>query len=234
MNHNECQLYHVEEIIDDCMITAPIKKSKQIKNPFNNHRYAHAEKDGKHGNRSSQDIIDDDSNSDIYYYDHQKMIQNISKVSRIPQCALTRLWPWKVAEDILHEIASNKSLHGLWKSLPPSSGRCIIKSKEECKDSSFKVHQHQSIRYYIDRSQFDPVSFSFWVAANLPLSESEKLHVLEVNHIERLRFLLDKLIKHRHTIRYIKCKHCGSKIAKTDDLFTVAGAEGTSGAYGKS
>ena len=55
-----------------------------------------------------------------------------------------------------------------------------------------------------------------------------------MNHVERLRYLLEKIIKQRNTVKYIKCKHCGSKVAKISDLFTVAGAEGTSGAYGES
>ena len=89
-----------------------------------------------------------------------------------------------------------------------------------------------NIAYEINQGYVDPVSFSFWLAANLPLSVMNKLDLLEMNHVERLRYVLDRMIKQRNIISYIKCKHCGSKLAKVNDLFTVHGAEGTSGAYG--
>ncbi len=235
VNHHECQLYHVEEIIDDNIQQSFIK-------PKSNHRKKCSESENNDDNDFDCDKDEKRSESDIYYKNHSTMIQKISKISQIPHCALNKVWPWKLAEDIIYEIASNETLHGLFKSLPASSGRVIIQSskkrKESDKDDVMNTnvalhHLHKNIQYYIDRSQFNPVSFSYWVAANLPLSQTSKLDVLEMNHVERLRFLLDKLIQQRDIVRYIKCKHCGSKIAKMGNLFTVAGAEGTSGAYGK-
>lgn len=78
----------------------------------------------------------------------------------------------------------------------------------------------------------DPTPFSFWIAANMPLKESEKLHLLELEStLERLKCLKIKLVALEQKQAFVCCKLCRSKISATCNLFTVGGADGTTGAY---
>lgn len=211
-------MYHVQELADD-PITYPHLVFKQTK-PYH------------HGSINNQD----------YPYRCTE-IQYLSTISHVPSMAYAKVWPWKLMKDIIKEIESNDAFHGLLNNLPPSSGRYKSQSgddnanKRQDDDGSINPKKAKTGKerdyYEYNKSRSDPVSFSFWLAANLPLSIMNKLDVLEMNYIERLRYLLEMLIKQRNVVKYIKCKNCGSKLAKMNDLFTVAGAEGTSGAYGK-
>ena len=80
--------------------------------------------------------------------------------------------------------------------------------------------------------EVDPVTFAFWMAANMPLPASDRLDLLEMEcGVERLRFVLVKVSQQRQLERPIRCRQCGETIATISSLFTVGGAEGTTGAY---
>ena len=71
---------------------------------------------------------------------------------------------------------------------------------------------------------------SFWLSSNLPLSNDEKLDVLESEcEVGRLTLILKSI---RKRTQYICCDQCRSNIAQVSKVFTVGYAEGTSGAYG--
>ena len=77
-----------------------------------------------------------------------------------------------------------------------------------------------------------PTSYSFWIAANMPVKESEKLHLLELEStLERLKSLKIKLVALEQKQAFVCCKLCRTKISATSNLFTVGGADGTTGAY---
>jgi len=236
----ECKMYHVEELIDDS-ITIPAFISKQSK-PFNIlDETNNGERNNNNGDCS--ELPTNDLSSLVASTYHSRTIHYMSKVSHIAGLGYRKVWPWKLIDDIIKEIETNSSLRGLWNTLPLSSGRCPNIINKSCHDNSENERQMYQDNDVNDAMQtkklksttkgyVDPVSFSFWLAANLPLSLMNKLDLLEMNHVERLRYVLDRMIKQRNIISYIKCKHCGSKLAKVNDLFTVHGAEGTSGAYG--
>mmetsp|Transcript_3330 Transcript_3330/g.3836 ORF Transcript_3330/g.3836 Transcript_3330/m.3836 type:complete len:334 (-) Transcript_3330:189-1190(-) len=240
-------MYHVQELLDD-LTHVPNFIIKQKKPQSNyNHGDSSCTSASTKQNSNNMNILDDgekDPQSSLYHNAHQMLIQHLSRVTCIPVVAYHKIWPWRLAEDIVKEIQSNDTFNGLWKSLPLSSGRCkIITSIDnfnndgnEDEDQNIQSRQRQTndneTQYAIDRSHFDPISFSFWIAANLPLSETHKLDLLEMNNVvERLRFILASLVKQREISGDIRCKQCGSTIAKMNDLFTVGGAEGTTGAY---
>ena len=96
----------------------------------------------------------------------------------------------------------------------------------------------------------DPFRFSYWLAMNLPLSEHERLKVLQSPTVtERLRWFLclalfdvvppededdgrnqDDLADASDCKDFI-CKSCQIPIAQASHLFTLGGAEGTVGNY---
>jgi hypothetical protein len=259
-----CKMYHVQKLNED-FINVPSWISRHKKPHYEESECMDKGSSGSLNESKTDNDNDKINNEDfnkeegderqkaessIYCNFHRNMIQDLSKVSPIPSFVYRKVWPWTLAEEIIREIDSNDVFDGLWKSLPPSSGRYMLDSSEtddtsngnDNNDDDYVAHEQQSKKvkrgqrknqYGVDRSLCDPVSFSFWVAANLPLSEMNKLDILEMNVIERLRYLLENLINQRNVVKYIKCKRCGSKIAKMSELFTVAGAEGTSGAYGE-
>lgn len=63
-----------------------------------------------------------------------------------------------------------------------------------------------------------PSKFSYWVAANLPLSDDQRIKLLQIpTTIERLRCECDFLKK----CLYLCCISCGSKISTREDIFPM-------------
>ena len=78
----------------------------------------------------------------------------------------------------------------------------------------------------------EPMAFSFHLASNLALSERDKLHILQLHDtVQRLQFLLTKVLEQEQNQTYLCCAQCQRKLAHANDMFTVFGSEGTSGAY---
>ena len=194
--------------------------------------------------------------SKVYLDYHNRLVSDLSKLSPIPSFAFRLVWPWRLVEQISSEICSNPTFRGLQKSLPLSSGRRwqqrelygqrkqrskslrgsegenIVQGDEGDVDDGFASEQVND--YFIDPSILNPMAFSFWMAANMPLSEHDRLELLEMHcTIQRLQFILDKLVNQKQLAKHIRCKRCGLDMAKASDVFTVGGAEGTTGAYGE-
>jgi hypothetical protein len=71
-----------------------------------------------------------------------------------------------------------------------------------------------------------PSEFSYWVAANLPLEDKQRIEFLSLTcSIQRLRWLLSLLQRYL----FICCSACHQKICRKDDVFSmsVQGAQGT-------
>ncbi|XP_064632798.1 protein cereblon-like isoform X2 [Lineus longissimus] len=78
-----------------------------------------------------------------------------------------------------------------------------------------------------DRMPQDPVEFSFWVAGNLPLDDSMKLRLLQIdNAVQRLRCELSIMQK----CTKLCCRECGHHIANKNDVFTLS-LEGPMGTF---
>jgi len=87
-------------------------------------------------------------------------------------------------------------------------------------------------RPYFDPARCDPPVFSHWLSANLPLPDLDRIDLLETRcPVQRLRFLLGKIVRQRSVDRPVRCKRCGAEVSSVGRMFTVGGAEGTTGAY---
>lgn len=74
--------------------------------------------------------------------------------------------------------------------------------------------------------------FSFWIANNVPLKESERLNLLEIHStLERLRIVWEEIQKLVERPSVICCSDCESVLSFTNDVFTVGGAEGSTSTY---
>lgn len=148
---------------------------------------------------------------------HCDMIEMLSQITPMPSFAYNSHWPWKLVQEICMKLSEIPAWEGLWKSLPPSSGYTDSTTNKDCA--------------YVS-NQADPLTFAFWMASNMPLPISERLDMLEMDcNVERLRLILVKVAQQRLLERPIRCKQCGETITTISSLFTIGGAEGTTGAY---
>ena len=138
-----------------------------------------------------------------YLRRHEQLIDTLSLVSPIPKYVLRSYWPWRLAAEIRAGLESIPSLEGLRSNLPSDGDQ-------------------------------GPTQFAYWMAANMPLKETEKLDLLKMDStVQRLTFILDKVLLLEQQETFVCCKVCGAQLSTVADVFTVGGADGTSGAYGK-
>ena len=149
---------------------------------------------------------DCDAKASFSSIQQRQIIQYLSSVTPIPPFVFNRFWPWKRMARI----------RDILKSFPTFTGVC----------ESLALFEREHGR--LD----DPHKFSYWMSANLPFRQDEKLYLLEVESTpERLNWIRQKLLKVAMATSLVLCKLCGSPIGKVSDMFTVGGAEGTTGNY---
>ena len=164
--------------------------------------------------RSSLSTISEDGAEESSHCD---MIEMLSRITPMPSFAYNAHWPWKLVQEICKELSEIPVWEGLWKSLPPSSGHKDLTTNED---------------FAFMSNQANPLAFAFWMASNMSLSLSDRLDMLEMDcNLERLRLILVKVAQQRQLERPIRCKQCGERITTISSLFTIDGAEGTTGAY---
>ena len=130
-----------------------------------------------------------------------RVIRSLSEISAIPEFVCRNNLPWSLVSKIRESMAQSQAYAGVLETLTGDD-------------------------------ETDPNQLSFWMAANLPLTETEKLRLLEMpNAVERLRFVYRKVLREERSEPLIHCKICSFPISRAVHMFTVGGAEGTSGAY---
>jgi hypothetical protein len=140
-------------------------------------------------------------------------ISNLSIRSAIPNIAYRSLWPWKLSQQICTVLQQTQSFRGVYYSLPTALGV-----------QSFNDTNTQYIRI------IDNAAFANWLTSNLPLDPNDRLDILEMTNVtQQLQYLLRKIRGMAQIM--LRCKYCGTVVANTCHVFTVGGAEGTTGAY---
>nr|XP_015930169.1 protein cereblon isoform X2 [Parasteatoda tepidariorum] len=73
----------------------------------------------------------------------------------------------------------------------------------------------------------NPIEFSYWVAANIPLDDFQRLELIKINEVtQRLRLELKIL----ETCSVLSCRDCLKDIAKREDIFSMS-LQGPQGTY---
>jgi len=105
----------------------------------------------------------------------------------------------------------------------------LVDAMEDLPFLSGSIHKESSMM----ASPLDPVSFSYWLASNVPsLRLDEKLRILQMpTAAERLLYLLHVLDQLRTVEAVLHCGHCSFPLARARQVFTIGGADGTTGAY---
>jgi cereblon len=154
-----------------------------------------------------------------HYYQsfaHASFVRYLSQVSSIPHSVVYSFWPWRLVSEIRTILKTTPWLQALDEALPPDNDN---------PDTKTNHHVDALILH-------DPVRFSFWMAQNLPIPQSEKLALFEtIGIVERLQWILEILSEEASEEAVMHCRNCLAPIARARDLFTVGGAEGTSGNY---
>jgi len=127
-------------------------------------------------------------------------------------------------------IKENDEFQGL--SLHMAAGLCFADGDEHNDNIQATATDDDSTASSPIRFQVvDPSAFANWIASNMPLSQNDRLDLLELTCVvQQLRFILQKLEdKKQETI--LRCKHCGTAISQMRHVFSFGGSEGTTGAY---
>lgn len=148
---------------------------------------------------------------------HDRVLRALSTVSPVPVFVYQQTWPWKLVADIVTAVRRVSNFAGLCTRIPDSD------AENDNTPTTTAAQQH---------SFLEPLAFSFWMASNMPLSEPEKLTLLEMNSVvERLLYIRRKIADEERIESYIHCKSCGIPLSRATYMFSVGGAEGTAGAY---
>ncbi len=146
---------------------------------------------------------------------HVNAIWHLTHRSSSPALAYHSVWPWRIAQKICDLIEQTEQFRGIKKILFLAGGL---------------VHLEDTFNGAPQFRVVDPSAFADWLSSNLPLSQNERLDLLEMEcRVSQLRYLLQNVEKDRETI--IRCKCCASALSPMRNIFTVKGAEGTTGNY---
>jgi hypothetical protein len=133
---------------------------------------------------------------------HNNSILNLSIRSATPAIAYRVLWPWRTSQQICTLLQETEAFQGIHNALPTAAGVQVVQ------DSDGNDGNHTTEVRVLDNS-----AFINWLGSNLPLDQNDRLEIRGISQ------------------PLLRCKYCGTVVANMSDVFTVGGAEGTTGAY---
>jgi len=126
-------------------------------------------------------------------YDYTSSIRNLSLRSSVPAVVYQAMWPWGLCRRIYNMIKENDEFQGL--SLHMAAGLCFADGDEHNDNIQATATDDDSTASSPIRFQVvDPSAFANWIASNMPLSQNDRLDLLELTCVvQQLRFILQKL-----------------------------------------
>lgn len=156
---------------------------------------------------------------------NDEMVSSYAMITPFPEFVYRKLWPHRLVSLIREEMASSQTFRVFLQSLPTSEEKSNNESIQNLTSDTIP-----SITLHDDTEEDDPVKMSFWLASNLPLREDDKFRLLEMHSaVERLEYIYQKVKEQSEP--FICCQSCGVPLSRASYMFTVGGAEGTTGAY---
>jgi hypothetical protein len=147
--------------------------------------------------------------------DRNNSIWNLSTRSSSPAVAYRTLWPWRISQQICTLLQQTEAFQGIHSALPAAAG---VQTVQDTDNGTISVR-------VVDNS-----AFANWLGSNLPLDQNNRLDILEMTSVvQQLLYILKKI--RGITQPLLRCKYCGTIVSRMSDVFTVGGAEGTTGAY---
>lgn len=223
--HDQIPIYAVEEIHDE---SAKLPPSWTMQHPGNNTRCPITTRIAE-----SSLVMNDDKedNSETRHaevvrdYD-EVAIQNLSRRVSTPVIAFQSTWPWKLCRNICKLIQQTDEFQGLSNILHSAAG--LQYERQDINELDSSPNELPTAYFQV----VDPSAFANWIAINMPLSQNDRLDILEmICTVEQLRFILKKLKESNKQETRLRCKHCGANISRIRHVFSVSGSEGISGTY---
>lgn len=181
---------------------------------------------------------DDQSHPTKYFLSHQEsLLRQLSAVTPMSHKALQQVWPWRMVGNMVESIQRHSNSQR--KRIRRSNNNNTNNEEGMMADdhnnqpgsllsSLAELLQGKDIGSLMDQ----PTKFSFWMASNMPLSVEEKLVLLQVpSTVERLKLLQNHLGRYTKATCYVCCKVCRIALSTVNRVFTVGGAEGTTGNF---
>jgi cereblon len=150
------------------------------------------------------------------------IISSLAMITPFPEFIYRKIWPHRLILLIQEEMASSPTFQAFLQCLPRHGDNYSTEHTDSddalCRTCNKAIEEN------------DPIKLSFWLASNLPFSEDDKYRLLEMySAVQRLEYIYHK-IKER-TEPLLCCQCCGLPLSRASSMFTVGGAEGTTGAY---
>ena len=166
----------------------------------------------------------------------RRVLHSLADRTPLPEFVYRKFWPWRLVALVRQALKRTPTFSGVLESLltlenetcnsPPVHESNIDGSSDTSISCQTPTKLTQS------STCMEPTQFAYWMASNLPLGQDEKMDILELDTtVERLQYILNKILEVETSESIIHCKRCGIPLAKANSLFTVGGAEGTSGNY---
>eukprot|EP00957_Ditylum_brightwellii_P045670 3465643-Ditylum_brightwellii.AAC.1 len=158
------------------------------------------------------------------------IITNLSIVTGVPSFVYKYVWPRRLVQDIVSMVMEHEEWDGLKKSLIIN----FLSGDEDeynAGDGSTLLEEEAMA----EANNTTTTTSTQSTTTTQTNSDNDKLELLETNStIHRLQFILEKMKmeKQQQQRKMLYCKHCGVDISRVGNMFTVGGAEGTTGAYG--
>ncbi|KAL3815421.1 hypothetical protein ACHAXA_009166 [Cyclostephanos tholiformis] len=140
-------------------------------------------------------------------------IRNLAFRSSTPAIAYHAIWPWKLCQKICNLI-QEEQFKGLRVILPSAAGLRCEENGHMIEANAAETSTASSIQV------LDPSAFSNWISSNMPLSQDDRLDLLDMTcTVQQLRFIIQKLDDKRQESMILRCKHCGATISQMKHIF---------------
>ena len=187
---------------------------------------------------------------------HESLIRQLSMVAPTPYLVWRQTWPWRIMGELVQMLeheTKRQSIQGSRDQSNRGTGNGTSNANSDDNTSSTNTMdtdadddeseggQHRKSSLLASLSELlhqddsllkNPTQFSFWMASNMPFSIQEKLELLQAQcTIDRLKLLKAKLADYTRPTSVLCCQGCHVRLARVDNVFTVGGADGTTGNY---
>lgn len=216
------KIYEVEELMDTPLPLPPIPRMFSTPPEYILKKYNRVSDDASMGESKQQEDDDDDAENDSTpvqpndrLHRHTIRAWCLAQISPTPYFVHRNKSPWILVSKVVKKInASGGRNH-----LP-----CLVDEVESSSSSSSSTSLSPILS--------NPTKFSFWCASNLPLSESDRLALLETCSTYERLLLIDQHVEELSSRNSpIVCARCDSHLSTVRSVFKVKGAEGTTSAY---
>jgi len=155
---------------------------------------------------------------------HEALIRQLSMVTPMSYLVYRQAWPWRLVGEMVDTIQEYGRKSHRTNNNHDGGDNLLTSLAELLKDKETSL--------LLDH----PTQFSFWMASNMPLSIEDKLQLLQIpSTVERLLLLKKHLLSYTPDEETepcaICCSTCQVPLSDVNRVFTVGGADGTTGNY---